>query len=173
MQRSWTASTASARRTAVVSHASSSVPIMMIRPVAAKEATFSGATHPTAPDSCSSEPDVHPTSPRRCTSRTRTAPASAASRPLPRTVPPIRCGRRTAARSCSHRHCALYLVHPDGAGETMIPEDACAFSPDWSPDGKWIVFSLNQPEGSPDLFVAPADGTNPSGSPIRRARRRS
>jgi len=57
-------------------------------------------------------------------------------------------------------NCTLYLVHPDGSGLHTIPLDACAFASNWSPDERWIVFSLNQPEGSPDLYASSPDGTN-------------
>ena len=59
---------------------------------------------------------------------------------------------------------ALYLVNPDGSEPTEIDLDidasqVFAYTPDWSPDGTLIVFSLWVP-GSTDLFVARPDGSD-------------
>lgn len=56
--------------------------------------------------------------------------------------------------------CVLQTVHPDGTGATTIPIDGCAWNPEWSPEGSWIAFTLNEPVGSPDLFVSWPDGTH-------------
>lgn len=58
----------------------------------------------------------------------------------------------------------LYLVHPDGTGLRKIhlhngggPFDA--LSPDWSPDGSRIVFSMWL-DGQGDIYTADPDGTH-------------
>jgi Tol biopolymer transport system component len=55
--------------------------------------------------------------------------------------------------------CKLYTIHPDGTGKKTIPTDTCAWGEAWSPDGSWIVFSMNEPHMSPDLFTARPDGS--------------
>ena len=60
---------------------------------------------------------------------------------------------------------AVYVVGADGSGETRLTNPGrVAGSPDWSPDGRWIVFStypLNvfQSGGDSELYRIHPDGT--------------
>ena len=60
---------------------------------------------------------------------------------------------------------AVYTVRADGSGETRLTDPGLvAGSPDWSPDGAWIVFStypLNVFQGGGDsqLYRVHPDGT--------------
>ncbi|MGN6577546.1 MAG: TolB family protein [Nocardioides sp.] len=60
---------------------------------------------------------------------------------------------------------AVYVVNADGTGETRLTDPAMvAGSPDWSPDGQWIVFAtypLNvfQSGGDSQLYRMHPDGT--------------
>ena len=66
----------------------------------------------------------------------------------------------------------LYLVHPDGSALHRIPlrlaSGAGALNPSWSPDGAWIVFSLQDADES-GIFLVHPDGTGLRGV-IGRAR---
>ena len=57
----------------------------------------------------------------------------------------------------------LYLVHPDGSGLHRVPislePGTGALNPSWSPDGAWIVVSLQRAEVS-GIFVVHPDGTD-------------
>jgi TolB protein len=49
---------------------------------------------------------------------------------------------------------AIYLVHPDGSGNHRITSRGNAWFPDWSPDGKHVVFASSR-----GLVVMRADGS--------------
>src|SRR5439155_19105898 len=50
----------------------------------------------------------------------------------------------------------ISAIRADG-GRTRLTEDARDVFPEWSPDGKWVAFWGNRPEGA-GLFVVPAAG---------------
>jgi Tol biopolymer transport system component len=58
----------------------------------------------------------------------------------------------------------LRLIHPDGSAMTAVnlPPGGKADGPGWSPDGRWIVFSLALPSspGLVQLYRAWPDGTH-------------
>ncbi len=56
----------------------------------------------------------------------------------------------------------LSVVRPDGSElTTIVPETGAAYAPDWSPDGRYIVFSMWLEETqATDLYVASARGSN-------------
>ena len=58
----------------------------------------------------------------------------------------------------------LRLIHPDGSTLTAVnlPPGGRAVGPAWSPDGRWIVFSLALPSspGLVQLYRAWPDGTH-------------
>lgn len=62
---------------------------------------------------------------------------------------------------------AILVMNPDGSGQTMVVDGATAgFSsitafPDWSPDGKKIVFNaiVKDSKNGADIYVVNADGT--------------
>jgi Tol biopolymer transport system component len=67
--------------------------------------------------------------------------------------------------SLDHRHGAIFTVAVDGSDERRItPWRLDAAQPDWSPDGRWIVFRT-QPnsEGDGDIFMV-----HPNGRGLRR-----
>ena len=65
----------------------------------------------------------------------------------------------------------IWVVHADGSGLRQIPVPGCGglfssptsigcFNPDWSPDGKKIVFApLRRGDGQRDLYTVNADGS--------------
>lgn len=59
-----------------------------------------------------------------------------------------------------HQNWEIYLVQADGSGMTRLTDNEVVdTSPDWSPDGRQIVFRSRR-DGSADLFIMDADGTN-------------
>ena len=55
-----------------------------------------------------------------------------------------------------------YLVRPDGTGDhQLVPElDGSQIHATWSPDGEGIAFIQENPEGTKELWVVGADGTD-------------
>lgn len=54
----------------------------------------------------------------------------------------------------------LMAIQPDGSILPLTEDDADDTAPDWSPDGKKIVFSTNREGGVYQLFTMDADGKN-------------
>jgi Tol biopolymer transport system component len=54
----------------------------------------------------------------------------------------------------------LYVSNTDGSGLLQVTRgQGLDGGPDWSPDGKWIAFQRNGPDGHPNIFSVSADGT--------------
>jgi len=59
----------------------------------------------------------------------------------------------------------IRLVRPDGTGDHMLAPGIKAgdqLHPDWSPDGRRIVFAADDDDGTRDLWTADADGSDPA-----------
>lgn len=56
---------------------------------------------------------------------------------------------------------AIYTVSVDGSGERLVtpPLFKSAANPNWSPDGRWILFTGEKKDGSINLFKIRADGS--------------
>lgn len=54
----------------------------------------------------------------------------------------------------------LAAIQPDGSMLALTDDDADDTAPNWSPDGKKIVFSTNRQDGVYQLFTMDADGRN-------------
>jgi Tol biopolymer transport system component len=55
----------------------------------------------------------------------------------------------------------LYVVRPDGTGQTELGLDGLAYGPAWSPDGRWIIFSMFlPPAAAAQIYRAWPDGTH-------------
>ena len=55
---------------------------------------------------------------------------------------------------------AIYTVAANGAGESRVtPAALNAANPNWSPDGRWILFSAEAGDGSANLYKIHPDGT--------------
>lgn len=60
-----------------------------------------------------------------------------------------------------HQNWEIYRIEPDGTALTRITENEVVdASPTWSPDGRQIAYR-SRIDGSADLFIADADGSNP------------
>jgi TolB protein len=63
-----------------------------------------------------------------------------------------------------HTRGAIFTINPDGTGVRQVthePADGVSTQPDWSPDGKWIVY-MEEPRGEEDaarLYKIHPDGT--------------
>ena len=59
----------------------------------------------------------------------------------------------------------LYLIPANGGRRTKLrtPSSGTASEPDWSPDNKWIAFTISPSRGQPSIWMVPATG----GDPIR------
>lgn len=68
-------------------------------------------------------------------------------------------GRIVYALETSPEHFQLFTVQPDGSKRVSIPIALSATHPDWSPDGKRIVFGLEGPTAASIATIA-ADGTD-------------
>ena len=61
------------------------------------------------------------------------------------------------------RAAEIRLVRPDGSGDHPLAPGILArdqFHPDWSPDGMRLAFSADDGDGTRDLWIANADGSN-------------
>jgi len=68
-------------------------------------------------------------------------------------------------------HSSIWIVHANGHGMRELPVAGCGgpnsdpnaigcFNPNWSPDGKKILFDRRQGNGASDLYTANADGSD-------------
>ncbi len=51
----------------------------------------------------------------------------------------------------------FWVMRPDGKGARRVFESWNAPSYDWSPDGKWLVYSQSNNDFNSDIFIAPLD----------------
>ena len=60
-----------------------------------------------------------------------------------------------------HQNWELYLIQPDGSGETRITNNEVVdASPSWSPDGRQLILRSREGDNSADIFIMNADGSN-------------
>lgn len=55
----------------------------------------------------------------------------------------------------------LWVSNPDGTEPVRLVEGWNAPSVEWSPDGKWIAYALQNDQFNPDIFIISADGSKP------------
>jgi Tol biopolymer transport system component len=66
---------------------------------------------------------------------------------------------RIVFQGCDSSTCQIYTVNPDGTALHQVTHGpAFKFSPDWSPDGRRIVYARDAGSGSA-IWIAGADGT--------------
>jgi tricorn protease len=59
----------------------------------------------------------------------------------------------------------LWSMKPDGTDEKVLTPDVQVFDYEWSPDSKWLVYGRQDGSFASELFIIPADGCGPGGSP--------
>jgi Tol biopolymer transport system component len=64
--------------------------------------------------------------------------------------------QRYCVRRCEHEGWALFSIRPDGTGLRRITPRMDAAFPDWSPDGRWILFTVGEDVG--ELWMVRANG---------------
>jgi tricorn protease len=52
----------------------------------------------------------------------------------------------------------LWTMNPDGADQKVLVHEAQVFGYDWSPDGRWIVYSRTDGSFASELYIVSADG---------------
>lgn len=52
----------------------------------------------------------------------------------------------------------LWTMNPDGGGQKVLVADVQVIDYEWSPDGKWIVYSRMDGSFASELFIIPASG---------------
>jgi hypothetical protein len=63
--------------------------------------------------------------------------------------------------NCTRCDSAVYVVKPDGSGETRITDPSLgAYALNWSPDSSKLVFNVRGDGGDVQVFVMNRDGTN-------------
>ena len=68
---------------------------------------------------------------------------------------------RIVFQGCDVTTCQIYTVNPDGTALRQVTHGAAArFQPDWSPNGRHIVFAQDSGSGSA-IWIARADGSSP------------
>ena len=67
---------------------------------------------------------------------------------------------RIVFQGCDATTCQIYTVNPDGTALRQVTHGAAArFQPDWSPDGRRIVYAQDSGSGA-TIWIARADGRN-------------
>ena len=67
---------------------------------------------------------------------------------------------RIVFQGCDATTCQIYTVNPDGTALRQVTHGAAArFQPDWSPNGRRIVFAQDSSSGT-TIWIARADGGN-------------
>jgi Tol biopolymer transport system component/tRNA A-37 threonylcarbamoyl transferase component Bud32 len=68
-------------------------------------------------------------------------------------------GRTIAYHSTRSGNSEIFLHHLDGSPETQITDDpGWDMYPDWSPDGRQLIFNSNRQDGRFKIFIANSDG---------------
>jgi tricorn protease len=55
----------------------------------------------------------------------------------------------------------LWTMKPDGTDTKVLVDQQQVFDYDWSPDGKWIVYSRADGSFASELYIMPVDGSKP------------
>ena len=63
----------------------------------------------------------------------------------------------------------MWTTLPDGTGEKVLVGETKVVDYDWSPDGKWVVFSRVDGSFASELYIVPADGSAPPKNVTRYA----
>src|SRR5262245_52342312 len=63
----------------------------------------------------------------------------------------------------------LWTMKPDGTDTKVLVDQPQVFDYDWSPDGKWIVFSRADGSYASELYIMPTDGSKPAVNVTRYA----
>jgi Tol biopolymer transport system component len=67
---------------------------------------------------------------------------------------------RVVFQGCDATTCQIYTVNPDGTALRQVTHgDAARFQPDWSPNGRRIVFAQDSGSGT-TIWIARADGSH-------------
>ncbi|HLA86157.1 MAG TPA: DPP IV N-terminal domain-containing protein, partial [Thermoguttaceae bacterium] len=53
----------------------------------------------------------------------------------------------------------LWVMRPDGKEARRVMRSATPIGFDWSPDGKWLVYGIEDTESNRDVWIAPLDGS--------------
>lgn len=63
----------------------------------------------------------------------------------------------------------MWTMKPDGTDLKVLIDQPEVFDYDWSPDGKWVVFSRNDGSYASELYIQPLDGSRPAVNVTRYA----
>lgn len=63
----------------------------------------------------------------------------------------------------------MWTMKPDGTDLKVLVDQPQVFDYDWSPDGKWVVYSRNDGSFASELYVQPTDGSKPAVNVTRYA----
>ncbi|MGB0992728.1 MAG: S41 family peptidase, partial [Akkermansiaceae bacterium] len=55
---------------------------------------------------------------------------------------------------------SLWVSNPDGTEPTRLVESWNAPRAEWSPDGKWLTYSMQDDDFNSDIYIIPADGSS-------------
>jgi dipeptidyl aminopeptidase/acylaminoacyl peptidase len=68
-------------------------------------------------------------------------------------------GKRLAYNKCNFGECGIFTMSIDGSDVRMVLNMATADGAAWSPNGKWIAFSIDNYSGLPSIGYVRADGS--------------
>ncbi len=63
----------------------------------------------------------------------------------------------------------LWTMKPDGTNAKVLVDQQQVFDYDWSPDGKWLVYSRSDGFFASELYIIPSDGSQPARNITRYA----
>jgi tricorn protease len=63
----------------------------------------------------------------------------------------------------------MWTMKPDGTDVKVLVDQPQVFDYDWSPDGKWVVYSRADGSYASELFIQPLDGSKPAVNVTRYA----
>ncbi|HXG12942.1 MAG TPA: S41 family peptidase [Gemmataceae bacterium] len=63
----------------------------------------------------------------------------------------------------------LWTMHPDGSNAKVLVNETQVFDYEWSPDSKWIAFARADGSFASELYIVPADGSEPPRNVTRHA----